>query len=85
MDDSIKVFRDPDSASVLVDGELAVLNGDRCYLYTIDTPESADVPMRHDEVVAVLRISCSWTLRAVPWRIADAFVRRGIPARVFGS
>jgi hypothetical protein len=85
MGDSINVFRDPDSASVLVDGELAVLSVDRCYLYTVDTPESGDVPMRHEDVVAVLRISCSWTLRAVPWRIADAFVRRGIPARVFGS
>lgn len=82
---ALKHFSDPDSGSVLIDGELAVLTSDRCYLYVIDTPDSADVPVRHEDVAAVLRISCSWNLRSVPWRVADAFVRRGVPARVFGA
>lgn len=83
--DALKVFADPDSGAVLVDGELAVMNGDRCYLYVIDTPDAGEVPARHEDVVAVLRISCSWTLRNTPWRIAEAFVARGVPKRVFGS
>lgn len=82
---ALKHFSDPDSCAVLVDGELAVLTADRCYLYTIDTPDSAEVPGRFEDVAAVLRISCSWNLRSVPWRVADAFVRRGVPVRVFGA
>lgn len=84
-DDALKVFAAPDSCAVLVDGEMAVLTGERCYLYVFDTPDACEVPARHDDVVAVLRISCSWSLRGTPWRIAQAFIDRGIPKRVFGS
>lgn len=74
-----------DTSAVVVAGELAVLHEDgRCYLYTFDTPSERG--LNDGDIAAIMVLERAWqNPRMVPWRIADAFIRAGVPARTFGA